>query len=378
MGEFEQVKPVIEELKKNRSYLYIIVSFFSPSGFNNQKNYELVDKFCYLPIDTKENAERFINAIKPDVAVFVRYEIWRNYLLELHKNKIPTVLINATMPTNNFYRNFSLTKKFLRQNYNLFSLILTAGSRHTDYFEQLGLSTEIRTLTDTRFDRIIQKVEENRIYEVIDHRVFDPEEIILVAGSIWKEDENVLIPAITKVRKDIDAKIKIIYVPHEPTDENIERLSELVPNHALFSRIVDCLKEKGCRWLHEKLIGKDIIVDQIGHLLGLYKFASIAYVGGAFGEGVHSVTEPAGYGIPIITGPNLSKSTDAQYLRKNKALKVIKNSKDLADYLKFLILNNNFRNELGRIAKEYVYNSAGSSKIVSDRIISILYSKEEE
>ncbi len=378
MGEFEQIKPVVEELTKNRDYLYIIVSFFSPSGYNNQKQYPFLDKVCYMPIDTKENAERFIQSVKPDIAIFVRYEIWRNHLLELKKRKIPVILVNATMPSNTFYRNSTCTRFFLRDNLNMFDLILTSGSRHTDYFEQLNLKTTIRTLTDTRFDRIIQKVEEAKVYEVLDHRIFDPNEIIIIAGSTWKEDEKILLPAINNVRQSIDAHIKVIYVPHEPTEEHIEDLSALIPAHALFSRIKECLQDKGCKWVHEKLLGKDIIVDEIGYLLGIYRYGHIAYVGGAFGDGIHSVTEPAGYGIPIISGPNLSKSTDAQLLNKNKALKVVKNEKELTDWLKFLILNSDFRKEYGRIAKEYVYNSAGSSKIVADRIISILYNEQKK
>lgn len=376
MGEFEQIKPVIEELKKNRDYLYIIASFFSPSGYNNQKDYPLVDKVCYMPIDTKENAERFISSINPDIAIFVRYEIWRNHLLELKKRNIPAILVNATMPSNNFYRNSTFTRYFLRDNLNLFELILTSGSRHTHYFDHLGLKTEIRTLTDTRFDRIIQKVEEYKVKEVFDYKIFAQNEIIIVAGSIWEQDEKILLPAIDKVRKEIDANIKVIYVPHEPTEEHIDNLSTKIPTHALSSRIRECLLDKGCKWVHEKLLGKDIIVDEIGYLLGLYKYGHIAYIGGAFGEGVHSVAEPAGFGIPIISGPNLSKSTDAQLLNKNKALKIVKNQKELTDWLKFLILNTDFRKEYGRIAKEYVYNSAGSSKMVADRIINILYDEQ--
>lgn len=378
MGEFEQIKPVIEELRKNRDYLYIVASFFSPSGYNNQKNYTFVDKVCYMPLDTIENAERFVEAINPDIAIFVRYEIWRNHLLALKKRDIPAVLVNATLPTNKFYRQCTFTRFFLRDNLNLFNLILTSGSRHTDYFVQLNLKCEVRTLTDTRFDRIVQKVKESTTDEVLDSRIFDEKEIIIIAGSIWEQDEKFLLPAIDKVRRDIDAHIKVVYVPHEPTESHIENLSALIPAHALSSRIRECLKDKGCKWVHEKLLGKDIIVDEIGYLLGLYKYGHIAYIGGGFGEGIHSVAEPAGFGLPIISGPNLSKSTDAQLLNKTKALKIINNEKELADWLKFLILNNDFRKEYGRIAKEYVYNSAGSSKIVVDRIISILYNEQQK
>jgi 3-deoxy-D-manno-octulosonic-acid transferase len=378
MGEFEQVKPIIEELKAKDDSLYIICSFFSPSGLNNAKNYKFADKICYLPIDTDENMERFVQSIKPDIAIIVRYEIWRNLIRSLFHKHIPIILVNATMPTNNFFRTCFLPRKYLFQTLSLLTTIFTAGSRHTHYFDGLHLkNTEVRTLTDTRFDRIVKYSESINHNEILDTDLFDADELIIVAGSIWNVDEDIIIKAVANVRKSLDVKIRVIYVPHEPTEENLDNLCAKLGPHILYSKLIQCYGEYTISDLKEKINYRDFVIDKVGILLSLYSFADIAYIGGAFGDGIHSVTEAAVYGIPIISGPKLEKSTDAKNLTKNKALKTINNTKELEDWLKLLIVNKEYRKDLGRMAKEYVYNSAGSSKIVIDRILDYLNENEK-
>lgn len=376
MGEFEQAKPVIELLKKQIPNVFIIASFFSPSGYNTQQKYKYIDRVCYIPLDKKKNAVEFLNLINPDFAIFVRYEIWRNHLLELKKRNITTYLINATKPTNNFFANFPLSRRFIKSNMKLFDKIYTTGTKHTKYFVGLGIKHTIRTLTDTRFDRIIEIVEDSQINLLLPKEIFDDKELILVAGSIWEKDEDIIIEGVKNIKKTLDIPLKVIYVPHEPTEDNIERLSLKLENYALLSKIQDCLKTKSCKWLQEKLTGRDIIVDSIGYLLRLYNYADFAYIGGAFGEGVHSVTEAAGYGLPLCTGPNLSKSTDAQILHKMRILTVINNKNDFEVWLKKMCLNPTLRNEAGRLAKEYIYQAAGSSKYIVNSITQKLIEKK--
>ncbi len=374
MGEFEQIKPIIEELKSRNPSLYIICSFFSPSGLNNAKNYKFADKLCYLPIDTKDNMERFVQSINPDIAIIVRYEIWRNFIKSLFHKHIPIILVNATMPTNNFFRTCFLPRQYLYQTLSMLTVILTAGSRHTNFFDGLHLKyTEVRTLTDTRFDRIVKYIKDINQTDVLDPNIFADDEIKIVAGSTWAPDEEILIKAVANVRKALDVKIRVIYVPHEPTEENLDNLCAKLGPHVLYSKLIQCYSKYTVSDLKEKINSRDFVIDKIGILLCLYSFADIAYIGGAFGDGIHSVTEAAVYGIPIISGPKLEKSTDAKNLTKNKALKTINNAKELEDWLKLLIVNKEYRKDLGRIAKEYVYNSAGSSKIVTDKIIKYLY-----
>ncbi len=369
MGEFEQAKPVIELLKQKIPDVFIIASFFSPSGYNTQQKYKFVDRVCYIPLDLKYYAEEFIELIKPDFAVFVRYEIWRNHLLELKKRNIPTYLINATKPTNNFFANFPLTRSFHKSNMKLFDKIYTTGTTHTKYFLSLGLKHKVRTLTDTRFDRIIEFVEDSKRFLILPKEIFSTDELILVAGSTWEKDEEIIIQGVKNIKQTLDMPIKVIFVPHEPTEENIERITLKLENYALLSKIIECLKTKSCKWLNEKLTGRDIVVDSIGYLLRLYNYADFAYIGGAFGEGVHSVTEAAGYGLPLCTGPNLSKSSDAQILRKMGVLTTINNQNDFEIWLKKMCLNPTLRGEMGRLAQEYIYQAAGSSKYIVSSII---------
>jgi len=377
MGEFEQAKPVIELLKQKIPNVFIIASFFSPSGYNTQQNYKFVDRVCYIPLDLKKYAHEFIELINPNLAIFVRYEIWRNHLLELKKRNIPVYLINATKPTNNFFANFPITRQFIKSNMKLFDKIYTTGITHTKFFVSLGIKHSIRTLTDTRFDRIVEFVEDSMNNLILPKEIFDEDELILVAGSTWAKDEEIICEGVRNVEKSLEIPIKVIYVPHEPTEENIERLSLKLGNYALLSKIFECLKTKSCKWLNEKLTGRDIVVDSIGYLLRLYNYADFAYIGGAFGEGVHSVTEAAGYGLPLCAGPNLSKSTDAQILKKMGVLTSIYNRNDFEIWLKKHCINPTLRKETGRLAKEYIYQAAGSSKFIVRNIIQKLNEKQQ-
>ncbi len=369
MGEFEQAKPVIELLKKELPDIFIIASFFSPSGFNSQQNYKLIDRICYIPLDKKQWAKQFINLIRPNFAVFVRYEIWRNHLLELKAQHIPIYLINATKPSNKFFAHSFIARRFIKSNMHLFNRIFTIGESHSNYFVKLGLRYNVHTLSDTRFDRICKFVKESGNFPIIPKLLFDENELILVAGSIWEQDEDILIPAIQKVKKDLNVKLRTIYVLHEPTKENIERLTNKLGNYVLFSKLASHLKTQSCHILSEQIKDSDIVVDSIGYLLRLYGVGNFAYIGGAFGEGVHSVTEAAGYGLPIATGPNLTKSTDAQILKQMSVLASVKNANNLERWIKQMCINTSLRLETGIKAKDYIFQSAGSSKIIVRRIL---------
>jgi 3-deoxy-D-manno-octulosonic-acid transferase len=373
MGEFEQAKPVIEHIKSKYPEIQIIASFFSPSGYNNQKKYKFIDDIYYLPFDTKQNAVEFINSIKPNAAVFVRYEIWRNYLEYLSRKKIPSYLICATRPNSKPLRYFPFLKAFTRSNYSLFTKIYTIGELHSEYFSSLGLSSKITTLSDTRFDRIIENVEKARNNPVLPQELFSLGEFIFVAGSTWEQDEEILIETKYKIYKDNKYKLRYIIVPHEPTPENISRIKNRLPDSILLSDLELLIKSnESIARTKSVLANKNIIVDSIGKLLRLYGNADAAYIGGGFGAGIHSVTEPAGYGIPLATGPKIENSQDASELYKLGALTVIKNKKDFYKWITSLMDSEEKATEYGEIARKYVYNLTGSSKIIAAQIISKL------
>lgn len=368
MGEFEQAKPIIELLKEKYPEIKIIVSFFSPSGFNTQKNYKNADYICYLPFDTLENADKFVRQIKPDLAIFIRYDIWRNYLKVLKNKGIPTFLINATQPSNKLFRNFYITRNFIKSNMLLFSEIITVDRSHTNYFLSIGLKN-VKTLTDTRFDRIADYVNDAKSRLIFPTEFLkNKNQLVLVAGSIWKEDVNIIVDCIEEFNMENGTQIKVIYVPHEPNQENIQYIKSKVKSFVLLSEIIKNIHDGQIMQTKNKLLNSDVIVDSIGYLLRLYNYADFAYVGGAFGAGIHSVTEPAGYGIPIVTGPNLSKSSDAIILRNQGALTSIHSKIELKNWIKKIITDLNYYQKTSEISSKYIFDSIGSSKKVFELI----------
>ncbi|NLO19891.1 MAG: hypothetical protein GX121_08475 [Ignavibacteria bacterium] len=372
MGEFEQAKPIIERLKSANKELKIVCSFFSPSGYNNQRNYEFADAVCYLPFDTKRNAKLFLNLLKASIVVFVRYEIWRNFLEESKHRKAKLLLINATAPQSKTLSNNALLRSFSRSNYNLFDYIFTVGEKHSDFFNSLGLGSKVETLSDSRFDRIVEKVNQSRAMPIIPKNIFEEDKLVLICGSTWKEDEDLIFLALKSLELAYKEKIALIIVPHEPTEENIQRLQSIFHNSLLFSKLLELTKKYETDELR-KIVGENaIIVNSIGKLLGLYSIADFVYIGGGFGAGIHSVTEPAGYGIPLSCGPKYKVSYDAINLVDLKALSVIENRGDLTAWFEELISDLAKRSKVGKIASDYILNRAGSSEVIVKKIEMLL------
>jgi 3-deoxy-D-manno-octulosonic-acid transferase len=383
MGEFEQAKPVIEKIKELKPDTIIIVSFFSPSGYNNQKNYKFADAVVYMPFDTRKNVLEFLELVNPSSAIFIRYEIWYNYLCKLKENKIPAFLICATEP-----RKSKFLKPFYKACFSFFYEIFTVDEKHTIYFKYLNITSEIHTSSDTRFDRIIQNVESAKENPIIPESYISKEEFVLVCGSTWQPDENIIISAI----KNLEAEgfpIRLILVPHEPDEHNIGRLMKELPDSILLSEIltVETTGKYDTNGFPKQVFGKEkqnqlklnqvqhdkhIIVDSIGKLLRLYSHAGAAYIGGAFGVGVHSVTEPAGYGIPLASGPKMKNSPDAIRLNELGALRIINNQENMFLWLKELIQSKELSRNIGNMARNYVYGLRGASEIIAKRILNVL------
>ncbi|MFH1051776.1 MAG: glycosyltransferase N-terminal domain-containing protein [bacterium] len=375
MGEFEQAKPIIEKLKKNNPEIYIIVSFYSPSGFNNQKNYKFADAVLYMPFDSRANSKYFIRTIKPDAAVFIRYEIWRNHLDILHKKKIPALLVCATKPTKKYLYECFLIRPFTKSNYSYFKKIFTVSLEHTDFFNELKIPAEIKTLSDTRFDRIIENVEINKEKKLLPSTLFPNRDFLLVTGSTWEPDEDLIIEVTKQIEKENIANLRLIIVPHEPTENHIKKLKNKLPNSFLLSQIEEFLRTEKDNSVIAGFLGKNhIIVDSIGKLLSLYSIANAAYIGGAFGAGVHSVTEPAGYGLPLSCGPKMTNSPDAIKLESYGSLNVISNSDTLFSWLKKIITNDIFRLQAGMLNRDYIFKFKGSSDVVVKDIEGIISS----
>lgn len=363
MGEFEQAKYIIEQLKSKYSNIQILVTFYSPSGYENQKDYPFADAVIYLPNDTQGDIKKFLNKFQPDLCVFIRYEVWHNFLYQCSKRKIPALLIAATKPSKSKLASLELVNQFYAMNYSFFNKIYTVGDEHTRFFESLYINSEIVTATDPRFDRINEVVEKNRNNYIIPKELF-ADEFILVAGSTWPQDEEIIIDALSRVNSN-KLLYRCIFVPHEPTEEHINNLQSKI-DAVLLSELMKEINENGLESAKHLLGQKHIITDSIGKLLSLYALADIAYIGGAFGAGVHSVTEPAGYGLPLATGPKVKSSPDAVELSKIGALTLVKNASDIEKWL-MNMTDKDIRNDVGQISRTYITSNLGTSnKIISD------------
>jgi 3-deoxy-D-manno-octulosonic-acid transferase len=365
MGEFEQAKPIIERIKREDD-INIICSFYSPSGYINQQNYEFADAIVYLPFDSKKNARMFLQRVNPDLVIFIRYDIWHNHLLEISKRNCNLWLIDATEPQSKIIKSF-LFWSFTKFNYNLFDKIYTLTERDYKFFNSLKLKTEIVKSTDTRFDRIIEKVENAKDKQIIPRGMFDNDCFILVAGSTWDSDEELIANTLKRI-STVNRKICVVFVPHEPTPENIDKLTKKLDKFILYSSIKNANP-------NSIKINHNIIVDEIGILLNLYAIADAAFIGGGFGAGVHSVTEPAGYSIPVACGTKMTNSPDAINLKSKGALEVVHNEKEMFNWLRSILLYDEQRLRYGEIAGTYVYKSKGSSHIISRDILNYLNTK---
>ncbi len=349
MGEFEQAKPVIEYLRKVDNSLYqIIVTFFSPSGYENQKEYAYVDFVTYLPIDTFGTMSEFVSTICPSVVVFVRYDIWPNLLTILFKKGIPFYFINATYPRSMLWE--LIGKKFLKDLLQPAMGIYCVNQRETTLFESLLGTSNVYLSADTRIDRIIEKVlkqEPFLFYKI-------PNKPVIVLGSSWEIEENLL--------KDIPQKIlkrfHCIIVPHKPTELTVARLQQIFPESLRLSNLQS-----------EETPRTDIvIVDSIDKLLSIYSIASIAFIGGGFRRCVHSTTEALAFGIPVFCGPKYRNSPDTTNYVKNGFVTIVENSKDIEAVLTKVLTDKHWVEHIQTTSKELLHKSLGTSQIISEII----------
>ena len=351
LGEFEQARPIIESIKKNHPQYQITLTFFSPSGYRIRKSYNGADRVLYLPLDILANTERFLDVIEPDIIMFVRYELWLNYLLSARKRAIPVYAVNATFPSSDIWKYF---RPILRSLLNLFSEIYTVGEEHTERFLALNPRLHVHTGSDTRIDRIYEQVQNMRqsphlINEIIPLQKSE-QDCIIVLGSSWQEDEQMFLEALPS----LDEHVRLIIVPHEPEEHVLERLLNTVPDAVLLSDL-------------SKHNAKHIIVDSIGKLLAIYAIADAAYIGGGFGAGVHSCAEPAGYGIPLSCGPFIDRSPDAIALNTKGALEVVRTSSDAAHWMHAVAAG--AMKHAGEAAEQYIGQAQGMTSTIVKEIV---------
>jgi len=359
MGEFEQAKPIIEKIKSEKD-VNIIVTFFSPSGYRNSLKYPYADVIAYMPFDIPKHAEKFLEMINPVLAVFMRYDIWPNMIWQLKKKNIPFFIVDATMRNNN-KRSLPVIKNFHKHIYSCAEKILAVSENDVKNFLMFGVNPErIKAVGDTRFDRVYQKSLQAKEKKLFREGIFEGKKI-LVLGSTWEADEEVMFPAVAKLLK-YDKDVVVIIVPHEPTLIHLEKIENYFYG-----------KYKTIRFSFMNNYNDEriIIVDSIGILLTLYYYADVAYVGGSFKQ-IHNVLEPAVYGIPVIYGPKHENSQEAIKLREIGGGLVIHNKKSAYKTLRKLFIDEQYKRNIGQICGRFVKDNIGASESIVKEIYSIL------
>lgn len=347
LGEYEQGLPVIEKIKEKYPSHKIIVTFFSPSGYEVRKNNTVADVTIYLPLDTKSNAKKFIRLVHPELAFFIKYEFWLNYLKELETNKTPTYLISGIFRDNQMF--FKWYGGFYRKALKAFTYFFVQNEISKQKVESLGFNNVIVS-GDTRFDRVNAILERDNSLDFIEN--FKNNKPVIVIGSSWPKDEAILVEYINQAPENV----KFIIAPHNiKPNQILELQSKITKSTILFS-------EKA----NKDLANYDVfIIDTIGLLTKIYSYGTIAYVGGGFGNpGIHNILEPATFGIPIVIGPNYSNFAEAVSLAKLKGCSVISDYNELKETLDQLLSNNSFFTEKSEICKAFIQDNKGATETI--------------
>ncbi|WP_264552227.1 3-deoxy-D-manno-octulosonic acid transferase [Flavobacterium sp. N2038] len=348
LGEYEQGLPVIEKIKEKYPSHKIIVTFFSPSGYEVRKNNTVADVTLYLPLDNKANAKKFIRLAHPELAFFIKYEFWLNYLKELETNKIPTYLISGIFRDNQMF--FKWYGGFYRKALKAFSYFFVQNEKSKEKIESIGFQNVIVS-GDTRFDRVNAILERDNSLDFIES--FKNNKPTIVIGSSWPKDEALLTEYINQASENV----KFIIAPHNIKQDQISNLkTQLTKSTVLFS------EKSNAGNLSDYNV---FIIDTVGLLTKIYSYGTIAYVGGGFGNpGVHNILEPATFGLPIVIGPNYSHFAEAIQLVNLGGCITISNNAELKDSLDHLLNDQSFLSEKSRICKSYIQDNTGATNII--------------
>lgn len=343
LGEFEQARPLIEQVKADYSKYKILLTFYSPSGYEIRKDYPLVDYICYLPLDTKENAKRFVELVNPNFTFFVKYDFWANYLNELQNRKHQHYVISAIFRSNQYFFKkkgkwmleiLSKVDRFFVQNEDSKYMLLTRNI------------TQVSTSGDTRFDRVIDITKQAKELPLL--KLFKQDKPLFIGGSTWQKGEE----QIVEFSKHYGNRFKYVIAPHEIHLDQIEKLrTQFQLKVILYSEATEQNIETA----------EVLIIDNIGLLSSLYAYADIAYVGGGFGKGIHNTLEAATFGMPIFIGPKNQKFQEAQDLKEIGVALEINSAQELIAHCDHLFTRPKKWLEIKEKSKGYVNEKAGAT-----------------
>ncbi|WP_412464630.1 3-deoxy-D-manno-octulosonic acid transferase [Flavobacterium mekongense] len=351
LGEYEQGLPVMEQIRAKYSNYKIVLTFFSPSGYEVRKNNTVADVTVYLPLDTAFNAKKFIALTHPELVFFIKYEYWPNYLKVLKQAGIKTYLISGIFREKQAF--FKWYGGFYRNALQTFDFFFVQNESSKKLLQSIGYQN-VKISGDTRFDRVVSILGRDNRLDFIE--AFKNDTTTIVIGSSWPKDESLLVTFINQC----SSKVKFIIAPHNIKAEQIADLkAQITKPTVLFS-------EKEGKSLSDYTV---FIIDTIGILTKIYSYADIAYVGGGFGHpGVHNILEPATFGVPIVIGPNYSHFAEATALVNMEGCVTITNQYQLNDAFNNLIMNADIRHEKGHICETFVQMNKGATAVILDHI----------
>lgn len=349
LGEFEQGRPLIEKIRAKYPDYKILLTFFSPSGYEVRKNYRGADVVCYLPFDKPRNVKKFLDISNPVMAFFIKYEFWKNYLDELNKRRIPVYSVSSIFRKDQiFFKWYGGTYRNVLKNFD-YLFVQNEASRR--FLSKIGIN-KVTVVGDTRFDRVLQIREEAKELPLVEK--FKGDSFTLIAGSSWGPDEDLFLEYF-----NMHPEMKLIIAPHV-IDENhlVEIISKLKRPYVRYTRADERNVQKAdC-----------LIIDCFGLLSSIYRYGEVAYIGGGFGVGIHNTLEAAVYGIPVVFGPKYQKFMEAKQLIEAQGAFSISNYEELGSLFDRFLTDEHFHRETGSNAGFYVTNNAGAT----DKVLSMI------
>ena len=354
VGEFEQARPLIEWYKENNKEYRILLTFFSPSGYEMRKNYPLADWIFYLPVDTAANARRFLDIVKPAKAVFIKYEFWYNYLNQLKKRGVKTYIVSAIFREDQVF--FKPWGGLFRKMLASFTALFVQDELSGRLLEGIGIKENVTICGDTRFDRVNQITAQSKEFPAISK--FSKDSFTVLAGSTWPPCEEILAATVKNF-----SKVKLVIAPHEIHKEHISKILETFKGYKLL-KFSDVKDESDPRLECSNVL----LIDCMGILSSIYRYGDFAYIGGGFGVGIHNILEAATYGIPVAFGPKYQKFKEARDLVALQGATSVRSQEEFYALLDKLVKNKPVREERGRICLDYVKQNLGAT----EKIISII------
>jgi len=357
LGEFEQGRPVIEAIRRHSGdEVFILLSFFSPSGYEIRKDYPVADWVTYLPLDTPRNAKRWTDTVKPATALFIKYEFWFHFLQAAQHNETSLFLVSAIFRPNQLF--FKWYGSWYRNILLKFRHIFTQDEHSASLLNKIGI-TNVSVSGDTRFDRVIQIASEEKTLP--EASWFANGHLVLVAGSTWEPDETLLLRYIAETK----FPLKMILVPHEIHPSRLTKICQSIKvPYSLFS---ECNENANALKRAQVLV-----VDKMGLLSTLYRYGAIAYIGGGFGKGIHNILEAAVYGMPVLFGPNYHKALEARQMKELGCGIPIHSYNELKEHMDQLIGNARLRENLGEVSASYVRENTGATRTILQHITDFL------